>query len=40
MTTAVRSSRDIILRTEHWTQALSFYEKVLVLNLDTVASGR
>jgi catechol 2,3-dioxygenase-like lactoylglutathione lyase family enzyme len=29
MTTSIRSSRDIILRTDRWTEAVSFYETVL-----------
>jgi catechol 2,3-dioxygenase-like lactoylglutathione lyase family enzyme len=29
MTTSIRSSRDIILRTDRWVEAVSFYETVL-----------
>src|ERR1700744_3415505 len=29
MTAAIRASRDIILRTERWNEAVSFYETVL-----------
>jgi hypothetical protein len=29
MTTSIRSSRDIILRTDRWMEAVSFYETIL-----------